>query len=85
MTTIKGILKTQIQKFENPIFLFRRTHEVAVRNIKILAEFNDHLGAAIAAQKDIPVNYGSKLRDTAALENLFFYHEDIMIGLISST
>ena len=37
VTTIKAILKTPIQKFENPILSFRRTHEVAVRNSKILA------------------------------------------------
>ena len=36
VTTIKAILKTPIQKFENPIFLFRRTHEAAVSNSKIL-------------------------------------------------
>ena len=34
--TIKAILNTPIQKFEKPIFLFRRTHEAAVRNSKIL-------------------------------------------------
>ena len=34
---IKAILKTPIQKSENPIFSFRRPHEAAVRNSKILA------------------------------------------------
>ena len=34
--TIKAITKTPIQKFEKPILLFRRTHEAAVRSIKIL-------------------------------------------------
>ena len=38
VTTIKEILKTPIQKSENPISLFRRKHEAAVRNRKILAE-----------------------------------------------
>ena len=37
VTTIKAILKTPIQISEDPILSFRRTHEVAVRNIKILA------------------------------------------------
>ena len=37
VTIIKAILKTPIQKFKKPIFLFRRTHEAAVRNSKILA------------------------------------------------
>ena len=36
VTTIKAILKTHIEKFEMPIFLFSRTHETAVRNSKIL-------------------------------------------------
>ena len=58
VTTIKAILKTPIQKFEKPIFSFRRTHETAVRNRKILAEFKVDLRAAIAAHKDIQVNYG---------------------------
>ena len=53
------MLKTLIQKFENPILSFRRTHEAAVSNSKILASFKGDLGAAIEAQKDIPVNYGS--------------------------
>ena len=67
VTTIKAALKTQIKKFENPIFLFRRTHEAAVRNSKILAAFKGDLGAAIASHKDSPVNYGLEFRDTKAL------------------
>ena len=59
VTTIKEILKIPIQKFEKPIFLFRRTHEAAVRNSKILAVFKSDLGAEIASIKDSPVNYGS--------------------------
>ena len=39
-------------------FLFRRTHEVAVRNRKILTAFNVDVGAAIAAQTHSPVTYG---------------------------
>ena len=67
VTTIKATLKIPIQKFENPIFSFKRTHEAAVRNIKILAALKGDLGAAIAAHKDSPVNYGSEFRDTTAL------------------
>ena len=37
VATIKAILKTPIQKFESSIFYFKRTHEAAVRNSKILA------------------------------------------------
>ena len=76
MTTIKAIMKTPIQKFEKPIFSFKRTHEAEVRNGKILAAFNGDLGAAIVAQKYSPVNYGSEFRGSAALEKLLFYHED---------
>ena len=43
VTTIKEILKRQIQKFENPIFWFRITHEEVVSNIKILAAFKGGL------------------------------------------
>ena len=82
MTTIRAILNTPIQKFENPIFSFRRTHEAAVRNRKILAAFNGDLGAEIAAQKEIRVNYGWDFRDTAALEK---YSSITRTGLISST
>ena len=58
MNTINtAILKTPVQKFEKPIFLFRRTPEAAVRDNKILAAIEDDLGAAIAAQKDSPVIY----------------------------
>ena len=69
-------MKTPIQKFEKPIFSFKRTHEAEVRNGKILAAFNGDLGAAIVAQKYSPVNYGSEFRGSAALEKLLFYHED---------
>ena len=58
VTTIKTILKTPIQKFENTIFSFRRTHEAAVRNSKMLAALKSDLRAAIVAQKYSPVNYG---------------------------
>ena len=75
VTTIKATLKIPIQKFENPIFSFNRTHEVAVRNRKILASFKGDFGAAIVAHKDIPVNYGSEFRDTTALAQLFLHQE----------
>ena len=69
-------LKTPIQKSEKPIFSFRRTHEAAVRNRKILAAFKGDLGTSIADHKDSPVYYGSELRDTTALEKLLLHHED---------
>ena len=55
--TIKATLKTPIQKFENSIFSFSRTHEAEGKNMKILAAFKGELDAAIKAHKDIPVNY----------------------------
>ena len=76
VTTIKTTLKIPIQKFGNPIFSFKRAHEAAVRNSKIMAAFKGDLGAEIAANKDSPVNYGSEFRDTMALEKLFLHHED---------
>ena len=60
VTTIKATLKIPIQKFEKPILSFKRTHEAAVRNRKILASFKGDLGAAIADYKDSPVNYGTE-------------------------
>ena len=76
VTMIKSTLKIPIQKFGKLIFSFKRTHEAAVRNSKILAAFNGDLGAAIAAHKDIPVNYGLEFRDTTALEKIFLHNED---------
>ena len=58
VTTIKSTLKIPIQKFGKPVFSLKRTHGAAVRNSKIMAEFKGDLGAAIAAHKDSPVNYG---------------------------
>ena len=43
---------------------------------KILAAIKGDFGAAIAAQKGSPVNYGSKLCNTTALAKLFLYHKD---------
>ena len=76
VTTIKSRLKIPIQKFGKPIFSFKRTHEAAVRNSKIMVAFKGDLGAAIAAYKDSPVNYGLEFRDTTALEKIFLHHED---------
>ena len=76
VTTINATLKIPIQKFERPIFSSKRTHEAVVRNSKILAALKGDLGAAIAAHKDIRVNYGSEFRDTTALAQLFLHHED---------
>ena len=76
VTNIKAIMTTPIQKFEKPIFLFRRTHEAAVRNRKILAALTCDLGVAIAAHKDIQVNYESEFRDIASLAELFLHHEE---------
>ena len=41
-----------------------------------MAAFKRDLGAAIAAHKDRPDNYGSEFRDTTALEKLFLHHEN---------
>ena len=75
VTTIKATLKIPIQKPEKPIFSFKRTHEEAVMNRKILVTFKGDSGAAIAAHKDIPVNYGSEFCDTTSLAKLFLHHE----------
>ena len=75
-TTIKATLTTPIQKSEKTILLFRRTHEAALRNSKILTAFKGDLGAEIAAHKDSPVNYGSEFRDIAFLAKLLLHHED---------
>ena len=76
VTTIKATPKTPIHIFEKPIISFRRTHEAAVSNIKILAAFNGDLGASIVAQQDSPVNYRLGFRDIAPLAKLFLHHED---------
>ena len=76
LTMNKAILKMPIQKFENLILSFRTTHEASVRNSKILAAFKGYLGAAIAAQKDSTVKYGSEFRDIASLERIFLHHEE---------
>ena len=59
VTMIKSTLKIPIHKFGKTIFSFKRTHEAAVRNSKIMAAFKVDLGAAIAANKDRTVNYAS--------------------------
>ena len=56
--------------------MFRGTHEAVVRDSKILAELKGGLGAAVAAQKYIPLNYGSEFHDISSLEKLFLHHED---------
>ena len=56
--------------------MFGITHEVAVRNIKILAAFKDDLGGSIAVHKDISVNSGSEFRDITTLEKLFPHQVD---------
>ena len=67
VTTIKVTLRIPVQKFEKLILSFKKTHEASVRNMKIHAEFKSDLGAAIAAHKDITVNYRLEFRDTTAL------------------
>ena len=47
-----------------------------MKNSKIMAAFKGDLGAAITANKDSPVNYGSEFSDTTALAKLFLHHED---------
>ena len=43
---------------------------------KYLRQLKGDLGAAILAQKDSPVIYGSKFHDIAPLAKLFIHHED---------
>ena len=70
------LLKRTLKKLENPILLFKKTNEAAVRNIKTLTAFNGDLGASIAEQNFSPLNYGSEFCDTADLSKLFYYHKD---------
>ena len=56
--------------------MFKRTHEAAVRNSKIIAAFKVDLGAATAAHKYIPVNYRSEFCDAMALAQIFLHHDD---------
>ena len=41
-----------------------------------MAAFKGDLGAAFAANKDSPFNYGSEFRRTTALEKLFLHNKD---------
>ena len=45
VTTIKATLQISIQKFDKSIFSFKRTHEAAVRNRKIIPAFKGDLAA----------------------------------------
>ena len=72
VTTIKAILNAPIQKLENPISHSGEQTRQQSGMAKILVTFNGDLGVAIAAQKDILLNYGSEFRDTAALKNYFY-------------
>ena len=56
--------------------MFRITHEATDSNIKILATFKGDIGVAIAAQRDISVNYRSEFRDIASLAKIFLYHKE---------
>ena len=81
VTTTKATLKTPIHKFEKPIFSFRRTHEAAVRNIKILVAFKGDLGTVIGAHKDSPVNYGSEFRNKTALAKKIFTRTKLRLSI----
>ena len=76
VSTIKAILQTTIQKFEELIFLFSTTHEAAFNNSKVLVVFKGDLGAAIEEQKDRLVNSESGLRNISSVAKLFLHHED---------
>ena len=76
VTTIKSTLKIPIHKFGKPIFSFKRTHEAAVRNSKIMTAFKGDLSASIGVHKDSPVNYRLEFRDTTALAQIFLHQED---------
>ena len=56
--------------------MFRGTHEAVFRNSKILLVFKGDLGGAIAAQKDISLNYRSEFCDIASLAKLFLHHNE---------
>ena len=49
---------TTSQETRKPVFFFKQTQEAARNNSQILAAFNGNLGAAIEAQKVIPLDYG---------------------------
>ena len=52
-------------------FLFKRTNDVASRNIKILAAFNGNSVTEVVSQNNIPLNYVSELRNTNNSTRLF--------------
>lgn len=59
---------------DKPMFKFEFTQEAAVHNFKVLESFNFNLSAAILAQRNSPVFFGSELQPVARLQMLFHQH-----------
>ena len=76
LTMIKAILKTSIQKFEKPIYLFRRTCEVAVRNRKILAAIKRWLRRSDCRTKEHPSRLRIGIPQHSVPRKIVFYHEN---------
>ena len=76
VTTIKRLIIKPANKLGKPVFSFKLTQEAAQNNSQILATFKGNLGAAIEAQKGIPLDYGSEFRDITIIKKLFRYHKD---------
>ena len=76
VTMIKAILKTPIQKSENPIFLSRRPHEAAVRNSKILTENKMLLRRRNCGKKGQPCKLRIGILRHRVLSKKIFHRED---------
>ena len=63
MMAIREVVETPCQKPDRHLFSFKMDKESAAKNFCVLKRFNMNLGLAIEAQKCLPFEYGSKIRE----------------------
>ena len=71
---IQRIMETRSPTMHAPAFRFAWSHEAAVHNWEILAQFDLDIQRAITSQARSPLSIGSEFRDLHLLQPLLSYH-----------
>ena len=80
------LINDPVQKIKSPFFLFQNNQSVKIKNAQILTSFNRYLGATVSSHTNIPVSYGSELRDTYHITKELQYHKyhDTIMDMIKN-
>lgn len=74
LSAVRNAVSSQPPAPKKPKFQFELTKEAAAKNLCVLSKYKLDLSAALEAQRDSPLGYGSEFRTVNVLSNIYGMH-----------